>query len=73
MLILTRRKNEKIVIGEAIEIWVVDIRGDTVKLGIKAPLEVKVYRQEVLQEIQNANKAAASLDRDVKLPDINRD
>ena len=65
MLILSRKKDQKIMIGGGIEIWVVDIRGDTVKLGIKAPREVKVFRLEVAQEIEAANQAAlrSSLDQ----------
>jgi carbon storage regulator len=59
MLILSRRVNERILIGDAIEIFVVDIKGDQVKIGFKAPREVKVYRPEVLQEIQQQNIEAA--------------
>ena len=70
MLILSRKKDQKIMIGDGIEIWVVDIRGDTVKLGIKAPREVKVFRQEVAQEIEAANKAAVSSTLDLPFPDV---
>ena len=56
-------------IGDQIEIAVVDIRGDQVKLGIKAPREVKVYRQEVYLAIQMENRAAAKTGTD--LPQIN--
>ena len=59
MLILSRKIDESIVIGEEIEVSIVDIKGDQVKLGIKAPKDVKVYRQEVFTAIQNENKAAA--------------
>lgn len=59
MLILSRKTNERIMIGDRIEIAVVDIRGDQVKLGIKAPQDVKVYRQEVYEAIQLENRAAA--------------
>ncbi len=59
MLILSRKIDESIVIGEDIEVSIVDIKGDQVKLGIKAPKDVKVYRQEVFTAIQNENKAAA--------------
>jgi len=62
MLILSRRINEKIVIGDDIVISVVEVRGDQVKLGIEAPRNVKVFRQEVYDAIQDENrKAAASL------------
>jgi len=60
MLILSRRKDESVIIDDGIEISVVDIRGDQVKLGIKAPRDVKVYRNEVFQAIQAENRAAAS-------------
>lgn len=59
MLILARRLNEKIVIGDDICVSVVDIRGDQVKLGIEAPKTVKVYRQEVYDAIQSENVEAS--------------
>jgi carbon storage regulator len=60
MLILARKVNESIMIGDQIEISIVDIRGEQVKIGIKAPATVKVYRQEVYRAIQQENVAAAS-------------
>jgi len=60
MLILSRRKDESVIIEDGIEISVVDIKGDQVKLGIKAPRNVKVYRNEVFQAIQAENRAAAT-------------
>ena len=59
MLILSRKTDESIMIGDRIEISVIEIRGDQVKLGIKAPRDVKVYRQEVYDAIQRENIAAA--------------
>ncbi|NBB89896.1 MAG: carbon storage regulator CsrA [Spirochaetes bacterium] len=59
MLILARRTDESIVIGDEIEVSVVDIKGDQVKLGIKAPRSVKVYRREVFEAIQEENRKAA--------------
>lgn len=59
MLILTRKLNETIMIGDKIEISVVEIKGDHVKLGIEAPKNVKVYRQEVYVAIQKENIEAA--------------
>lgn len=59
MLILARRTNESIVIGNEIEVSIVDIKGDQVKLGIKAPDSVKVYRREVFEAIQEENRKAA--------------
>ena len=55
MLILSRKTDESIMIGDQIEISIVDIRGDQVKLGIKAPRSVKIYRQEVYMAIQQEN------------------
>jgi len=60
MLILARRIGESIMIGDQVEISVVDIKGDQVKLGIKAPSQVKVYRREVYAAIQAENRAAAA-------------
>ncbi len=59
MLILTRKHNESITIGDSIEVSIIEIKGDQVKLGIKAPREIKVYRKEVYLAIQEENKAAA--------------
>ena len=60
MLILSRRVNEKIVVGEDVIVSVVEVRGDQVKLGIEAPRNVKVFRQEVFDAIQEENKKAAA-------------
>jgi carbon storage regulator len=71
MLILSRRLNEKIVIGEDIVVSVVEVRGDQVKLGIDAPRSVKVFRQEVFNAIQEENrKAAAASGLQLPLMDI---
>lgn len=60
MLILARRTDEKIRIGENIVITIIEIHGDQVKIGVEAPKTVKVFRQEVFEEIQKENKAAAA-------------
>ena len=62
MLALSRKKNEALVINNNIEITVLDIKGDQVKIGISAPKDVPVYRKEVYVQIQDANKAAVSAD-----------
>jgi carbon storage regulator len=49
MLVLTRRVNERIVIGDDVTVTVLEVRGDQVRLGIEAPRDVKVFREEVLQ------------------------
>lgn len=58
MLVLTRKVGETIMIGDGIEVKVVSIDGDQVKLGIEAPRHIKVHRQEVFEAIQDENKAA---------------
>lgn len=60
MLVLSRRKDETIMIGDDIEITVVDIKGDTVRLGISAPRAIAVHRKEVYEAIQQENIAAAN-------------
>lgn len=69
MLILSRRKDESVIIDGRIEVSVVDIKGDQVKLGIKAPRDVKVFRHEVFQAIQDENRAAVSAP--AELPALN--
>jgi carbon storage regulator len=56
MLVLSRKKDEKIIIGDNIAIMVVEIQGDKVRLGIDAPREVTVHREEVYQAIQVQRK-----------------
>jgi carbon storage regulator len=59
MLILSRKVNEKIMIGENISVSIIEVRGDQVRLGVDAPKTVKVFRQEVFDAIMAENKAAA--------------
>ena len=56
MLVLSRKKNESIIINDHIVVTVVEIRGDKVRLGIEAPKEVSVHRREVYEAIQNQNR-----------------
>lgn len=58
MLVLSRKINQSIVIGDDIEIMLVDIRGDQIKLGINAPKSVKIFRKEVYEEIERQNMEA---------------
>jgi carbon storage regulator len=58
MLVLSRKRDERIVIGENIIITVVEVRGDKVRLGIEAPNDVPVHRQEVYDAIQRNNAAS---------------
>ena len=62
MLVLSRKRNEQIVIGDNIVITVVDIRGDKVRLGIEAPRDVPVHRKEVYEAIQRDKQRAAGHD-----------
>ncbi len=59
MLILSRKVNEKIMIGDDVAISIIEIRGDQVKIGVDAPRSVKVFRREVFDAIMAENKAAA--------------
>ena len=59
MLALSRKKDEAVIINDDIEITIIEIKGDQVKIGISAPKSVPIYRKEVYMQIQNANKAAA--------------
>src|ERR1700748_3885319 len=78
MLVLSRQRDETIMIGDDIEITIVDIRGDKVRLGITAPATVPVHRKEVYEAIQRENKKAAkvkmddfaNLPRGAKMPNV---
>jgi carbon storage regulator len=59
MLVLSRQRDETVVIGDDIEIKIVDIRGDKVRLGITAPPHISVHRKEVYEAIQKENQSAA--------------
>jgi carbon storage regulator len=63
MLVLSRQRDESIIIGDNIVVTVVDVRGDKVRLGIDAPTEIPVHRQEVYEAIQRENRRASQLQR----------
>lgn len=60
MLALSRKENESIMIGNDIEITILEVKGEQVKIGITAPKSVPIYREEVYAQIKEANKEAAS-------------
>lgn len=62
MLALSRKKNEAIIINNDIEITVLEVKGDQVKIGISAPKEVPIYRKEVYLQIQEDNRASVDAD-----------
>ncbi|MDR1429660.1 MAG: carbon storage regulator CsrA [Spirochaetaceae bacterium] len=68
MLILSRKVNERIMIGEDIWVSILEIRGDQVRVGVEAPRQVKVFRQEVFDAIKAENEAA--LDSKSELPEL---
>lgn len=59
MLVLTRKKDQTLVIGDNIEITVLDIQGDQIRLGVDAPKSIKIFRKEIYLEIQEENRKAA--------------
>lgn len=75
MLVLSRQKDQTIMIGDDVEITVVDIRGDKVRLGISAPSKIPVHRKEVYEAIQRENQEASrvSLEDIERLPDSKKD
>ncbi|MCR5774628.1 MAG: carbon storage regulator CsrA [Lachnospiraceae bacterium] len=62
MLTLSRKKNESLIVNNNIEVTVLDIKGDQVKIGISAPKEVPIYRKEIYLQIQDANQNATSVE-----------
>ncbi|MCQ2610648.1 MAG: carbon storage regulator CsrA [Treponema sp.] len=72
MLILSRKIDEKIKIGDDITLTIIEIRGDQVKIGVEAPKSVKVFRQEVFNAIQSENKAAAQLPDEASLSAVTK-
>ena len=62
MLALSRKKNEAIIINNNVEVTILEVKGDQVKIGITAPKEVPVYRKEVYLQIEEANREAVNVD-----------
>ncbi|MCM3271422.1 carbon storage regulator CsrA [Paenibacillus elgii] len=65
MLVLSRKKGQSIMINGNIEVYVVSIEGEQIKLGVKAPSDIKVYRKELLEAIEASNKEATSVKFDL--------
>ena len=63
MLALTRKKGESLILNNNIEVTLLEIRGDQVKIGIAAPKEVPIYRKEVYLQIQTENEEASQIDK----------
>ena len=72
MLVLTRKSNQSIMIGDEIEVSVLSVLGEKVRVGIQAPRDIPVYRKEVYLEIQQDDAAAASSPRDEVDEALNR-
>jgi len=70
MLALTRKKGESLVINNNIEITILEIRGDQIKIGISAPKDVPIYRKEVYDQIQEENQIALQADNMKALKDL---
>ncbi len=62
MLVLTRKVNQSIVIGDGIEVVVLEVRGEQVRLGIRAPRDVAVHRKEIYEQILEENRAASAVE-----------
>lgn len=69
MLVLTRKLHQSIVIGDGIEVVVLEVRGEQVRLGIKAPKDVAVHRKEIYEQIQHEN-VESSETRPEDIPDV---
>ncbi len=68
MLVLSRQKDESIIIGDNVEVTIVDVRGDKVRLGITAPKDIPVHRREVYEAIQREKKAQEDKKEEKKEP-----
>lgn len=60
MLVLARKKGQSIIIGKDIKIFVVDVTGETVRLGIDAPIQLEIFREEIYRELQEENNKAVT-------------
>ena len=67
MLVLSRKREESILIGDDIEIFIVDVGEDRVRIGIKAPKEMKIFRKELLEEIKKENENSKEINAELKV------
>lgn len=67
MLVLTRKKDESVIIDERIEITILEVTGEQVKIGIKAPKEVEIVRKEILQKVEKENQKALTINLDLDI------
>lgn len=67
MLVLTRKTGQKIIIANEIEITILETRGDAVKIGIEAPKQITIYREEIFEEIKKSNRQATEQAQAVRL------
>jgi carbon storage regulator len=65
MLVLSRKQGESIRIGENIELTIIEVKGDQIKVGIQAPKEIEIWRKELYEEIQSENNLATTEIRDI--------
>lgn len=72
MLIITRRPGEKVVLGDEITVTVMEVSGQTVRLGIDAPKELPIYREEIWEAVKRENRAAAAAGEIPPLPERRR-
>jgi carbon storage regulator len=70
MLVLTRKKDQSIVINDNIEITILDVQGEQVRIGVNAPRNISVYRKEIFLQIAEENKKASEVNSDIDLSSI---
>lgn len=70
MLVLTRKKDQSIVINDDIEITILDVQGDQVRIGINAPRNISIHRKEIFLQIAEENKKASEVDKNIDLNNI---
>lgn len=70
MLVLTRKKDQSIIINENIEITILDVQGDQVRIGINAPRDVSIHRKEVFLQISEENKKASAINMKIDLNNV---